>query len=89
MDDAYNTIQSVWKIWKRVSEILCDRRISLMVKEKVYSTRRMCSAKTCAVKKAQEKKLDIVEMRMLRWMSGVTKLDRSRNVKIRRTTKGV
>ena len=32
-----------------------------------------------AVKKAQEKKLDVAEMRMLRWMSGVTKLDRIRS----------
>ena len=38
-------------------------------------------------KKAQEKKLDVAEMRMLRWMSGVTKLDRIRNERIRGTTK--
>ena len=40
-----------------------------------------------AVKEAQEKKLDVAEMRMLRWMSGVTKLDRIRNERIRGTTK--
>ena len=40
-----------------------------------------------AVTKAQEK-LDVAEfMRMLRWMSGVTKLDRIRNERIRGTTK--
>ena len=39
------------------------------------------------VKKAQEKKLDVAEMRMLRWMSGVTKLDRIRSERIRGTTK--
>ena len=39
------------------------------------------------MKKAQEKKLDVAEMRMLRWMSGVTKLDRIRNERIRGTTK--
>ena len=31
------------------------------------------------VTKEQEKKLDVAEMRMLRWMSVVTKLDRIRN----------
>ena len=44
-------------------------------------------AETWAVKKAQEKKLDVAEMRKLRWMGGVTKLDRIRNEIIRGTTK--
>ena len=39
------------------------------------------------MKKAQEKKLDVSEMRMLRWMNGVTKLGRIRNERIRGTTK--
>ena len=39
-------------------------------------------AETWAVKKAQEKKLDVAEMSMLRWMSEVNRLDR-----IRGTTK--
>ena len=47
----------------------------------------MYGAETRAEKKAQEKKLDVVEMRMLRWMSGITKLDRIRKERIRGTTK--
>ena len=47
----------------------------------------MYGAETWAVKKAQEKKLDVAEMRMLRWMSGVTKLDRIRNERLRGTKK--
>ena len=82
-------IQSGWQNWKRVSGILCDRRISLRVKGKVYKTvvrpAMMYGAETWAVKKAQEKKLDVAEMRMLRWMR-VTKLDRIRNERIRGTT---
>ena len=31
-------IQSGWKNWKRISGILCDRRISLRVEGKVYKT---------------------------------------------------
>ena len=68
---------------------MCDRIISLRVKRKVYKTvvrpAMMYGAETWAVKK--EKKLDVAEMRMLRWMSGVTKLDRIRNEIIRGTTK--
>ena len=70
-----------------VSGILCDRRISLRVKGKVYKTvvrpAMMYGAETWAAKKAQEKKLDVTEM----WMSGVTKLGRIRNERIRGTTK--
>ena len=84
-------IQSGWKNWKRISGILCDRIISLRVKGKVYKTvvrpAMMYGAETWAVKKAHEKKLDVAEMRMLRWMSGVTKMDRIRNERIRGTTK--
>ena len=47
----------------------------------------MYGAETWALKKAQEKKLDVAEMMMLRWMSGVTKLDRIRNERIRGKTK--
>ena len=35
-------IQSGWKNWKRASGILCDRRISLRVKGKVYKTVGSC-----------------------------------------------
>ena len=64
---------------------------SLRVMGKVYKTvvrpAMMYSAETWAVKKAQEKKLDVAEMRMLRWMRGVTKMGRIRNDRIRGTTK--
>ena len=43
-------------------------------------------AETWAVKKAQEKKLDVVEMMMFRWMCGDTKLDKVIRP-FRRTTK--
>ena len=67
------------------------KKISLRVKGKVYKTvvrpAMMYGAEIWAVKKAQEKKLDVAEMRMLRWMSGVSNLDRIRNERIRGTTK--
>ena len=83
-------IQSGWRNWKRVSGVLCDQRISLRVKGEVYKTvvrpAMTYSPETWAAKKAQEKKLD-AEMRMLRWMSGVNKLDRIRNERFKGTTK--
>ena len=50
--------------------------------ETVVRPAMMYGAETWAVKKAQEKKLDVAEMSMLRWMSGVTKMDRIRNERI-------
>ena len=86
-----NRIQSGWKNWKRVSGILCDRRIRLRVNGKVYKAvlrpAMMYGAETWAMKKALYKKLDVAEIRMLRWMSGVTKLEKIRNERIRGTKK--
>ena len=63
----------------------------MKIKVKVYRTvvrpELMYGAETWALKKAQENKLEVAEMRMLRWMCGVTKLEKIRNERIRRTTK--
>ena len=47
----------------------------------------MYGAKAWAVQRAQEKKLNVAKMRMLIWMSGVTKLYGISNARIRETTK--
>ena len=47
----------------------------------------MHGAETWAVKKGQVNKLGLAGIRILRWMSGITKLDRIRNERIRGTTK--
>ena len=47
----------------------------------------MYGAERLAIKNVQEKNLDVVEIRILRWMCGVIKLDRIRNERIRGTTK--
>ena len=71
--------------------MVCDRGISARVKGKVYKTvvrpAMLYGAETWAVRKTQEMKLDVVEMRMLRWMCGVTKMDKISNDRIRGITK--
>ncbi|XP_068225024.1 uncharacterized protein, partial [Palaemon carinicauda] len=44
---------------------------------------------TASMRKTEEKRIDMAEMRMLRWMSGVTREDRIRNNYIRGSTKVV
>ena len=60
-------------------------------KGKVYKTivrpAMVYGAETWAVKKAHEKKMEVAEMKMLRWMCGVTRLDKIRNEKIRGSAK--
>uniref|UniRef100_A0A8D8ZUW1 Uncharacterized protein n=1 Tax=Cacopsylla melanoneura TaxID=428564 RepID=A0A8D8ZUW1_9HEMI len=44
-------------------------------------------AETWAVKKTHEKRMEVAEMRMMRWSCGVTRLDRIRNEIIRNKIK--
>ena len=89
--EIIHRIKYGWINWRRTSGVLCDRRISARVKGKVYKTvvrpAIMYGAETWSIKKSQEKKLDAVEMKMLRWMCGVTKLDKIRSEIIRDTVK--
>ena len=47
----------------------------------------MYGAETWLVRKAQERKPDVAEMNMLRWMCGVAETDKFRNNAIRGITK--
>ena len=87
--EVTHRVQRGWKNWKRVSGVLCDWRMNVKIKGNVYRIMvrpaLMYGAETWALKKAQVKKLEVAEMRMLRWMCGVTKLDKIRNERIRGT----
>ena len=71
--EVNHRVQSGWKNWKRVSGVFCDRIMNVKIKGKVYRTvvrpALMYGAETWALKKAQENKLEVAEMRMLciRW----------------------
>ena len=79
-------VQSWWKNWKRVSGELCYSTMNMKIEGKVYRTV-VFGAETWASKKAQENKLKVAEMRMLRWMCRVTKLDKIKHERVRGTTK--
>ena len=63
-----------------------------MAEKSARESRERCArllfrTETWTANNVQEKKLDVAEMRMLRWMCDVTKMDRIRNERIREKTK--
>ena len=81
--DVTHRIKAGWTKWRIASGVLCDRRIPLRSKENFYKTAirpTMLYGTECwAVKKQYVNKMNVVEMRMLRWMCGKTKRDKVRN----------
>lgn len=80
-------IQAGWCGWRRVSGIVCDKRIPTKLKGKVFKTvirpAMMYGLETVALTKRQVGELEVAEMKMLRFSVGVTKLDKIRNEHIR------
>ena len=91
--EVSHRIQCAWMNWRKSSGILCDRRISAKVKGKFYKSvvrpAMLYGAETWPIKKEQERRMEVSEMRMLRWMCGVTRSDKIRNEWIRGTVKVV
>ncbi|MCJ8736401.1 hypothetical protein PDJAM_G00257500 [Pangasius djambal] len=82
-------VQAGWNGWRKVSGVLCDRKISGRIKGKVYETvvraAMLYGLETVALWKRQEAELEVAELKMLRFSLGVTRLDRIRNEYIRGT----
>ena len=75
-----------WKNWKK-----CSGGMAVKLKGKVYTTvirpAMLYGAETWATTKRQEKRIEVTEMRMIRWMCGVTRKGKFRNEHIRGTTR--
>ena len=84
-------VQAGWNGWRRVSGVICDRRLPARVKGKVYSSMvrpaMVYGLETLAVTKKQVEEMEVAEMKMLRFAMGVTRKDKIRNEHIRSTVK--
>jgi len=73
-------IQPGWRAWRIVSGVLCDKKVQGRVTSKVYKTIvRPVLLDTCEawpVNRAQDKKLEVPEIKTLRWSCDCTKLDK-------------
>ena len=76
-------MQSGWKNGKSVVNVDIRRKVFRTVVRPTL----VYGAETLALKKGLDKKLDVAEMRMLRWMCGVTKLGKVIHERIGGTTR--
>ena len=84
-------VQAGWNRWRKVSGVICDKRLPARVKGKVYSTMvrpaMVYGLETVAVTKRQVEEMEVAEMKMLWFAMGVTRKDTIRNEYIRCTVK--
>ena len=69
--------------WRKVSRVICDRRLPTRVKRKVYSSvvrpAMVYGLETVAVTKKQMEDMEVAEIKMLRFAMGVTRKDKISN----------
>ncbi|KAK3538124.1 hypothetical protein QTP70_030294, partial [Hemibagrus guttatus] len=62
-------VQAGWNGWRKVSGVLCDRKISARIKGKVYRTvvrpAMLYGLETVSMRKRQESELEVAELKML------------------------
>ncbi|KAF3615267.1 hypothetical protein FXO38_35214 [Capsicum annuum] len=86
-EDVSHRIGGGWMKWKLASRVLCDKKLPLKLKGKFYRVAvrpaMQYSTECWPVKNSHIQKVKMEEMRMLRWMCGLTRGDRVRNEIIR------
>ena len=84
-------VQAGWNGWRRVSGVICNRKLPARIKGKVYSSMvrpaMVYELETVAVTKKQVKEMEVAEMKMLRFAMRVMRKDKIRNEYIRSTIK--
>ncbi|KAL6515354.1 hypothetical protein OROHE_018986 [Orobanche hederae] len=85
--DVAHRIKAGWLKWKSATGVLCDPGMPHRLKGKFYRTAirpaLLYGTECWAVKQCHVQKMNVAEMRMLRWMCGHTKKDRLKNEVIR------
>ena len=76
-------VQAGWNGWRRVSGVICDRRLPATVKGKVYNSvvrpAMVYGLETVVVTKKQVEKMEVAEMKTLRFAMGVTRKGKVKN----------
>ena len=90
-EEVRRRIQAGWMSWKKVSGVLYNRKLSARVKSKMYKSvvrpAMLYGMETVAVTERQVGKMEVAELKMVRWVLGVTRKDKIRNEYERGTAK--
>ena len=87
--------QCGWNIWRKMSGVLCDKRVSPHVKGKIHNMivqpAMLYGMETVPVTSSHVKKLEVTEIKMCIWVCGHTLRDhvRNENVKERLTLESI
>ncbi|XP_047004825.1 uncharacterized protein LOC124623077 [Schistocerca americana] len=89
--EIQHRINCGWNNWGKMSGVLCDKKVSIGLKGKVYKSvvrpAMIYGAETWPITVAQKRKMQVAEMLMLTWMCGVTRKDRIRSEFVRGAVK--
>ncbi|EYB97808.1 hypothetical protein Y032_0137g2036 [Ancylostoma ceylanicum] len=80
-------VNAAWLKWRLMTGVLCDKNIPNRFKSKLYRavvrSVALYGAECWPVTKEVERRLSMMETKMLRWTSGITRADRIHDEKIR------
>ena len=84
--DVDNRVRSAWNSWRGLSGVICDKKVPVKLKNKLYKTvirpTLIYGSECWALHKAEQQRMHTTEMKMLRWIQGKTRKDRIRNKKL-------
>ncbi|VDP56808.1 unnamed protein product [Heligmosomoides polygyrus] len=87
MVEVNSRVSAALSKWRSLTGVLCDKKIPERFNSKIYRAVirpvAMYGAECWPATKEVETRLSVMETKMLRWMAGVTRLDRIRNDAIR------
>ena len=85
--DCKNRVRLAWNKWREVTGVICDKKVPVKLKHKIYKTvirPTMTHGAECwTMKKKDGMLMNKTEMRMLRWIQGVSLSEHKRNEEIR------
>ncbi|XP_006820862.1 uncharacterized protein LOC100373182 [Saccoglossus kowalevskii] len=86
--EVVKRVQVGWSTWKKITGVMCDRKVPVKLKGRLHKVIvipvMLYGVEAVTVTKAQERKMEVAEMKMLRFSLGNTRLNRIQNEEVGR-----